>query len=328
MYASYLGDFYNIVAAFQAEVEALERQIQLEKRAPPSYRDQFGLSVDSLMVAARDIESHLAGAQDLIRDTQTTFRRLVSGFFCRSRFIERALTKPRGYAGDHAMMDLLYLQEKAPDGIERVLDDYALDLPAVMAAVHRKDYVKGWLATRVSGRPEAKIADIACGPCRLERELLEAGGGSRARWVAVDNDAEALNYARRVLGTFGERFEFVQENAVRLARSREVPPSLADADYVISLGLFDYLPRNIAVGLLRTLRASARDGGELLIGNYADANPSQTFMDWVGDWPLIYRSRHDFAELFLEAGFDSRDLVVDREAKNGHIIMITAHVVR
>ena len=328
MYASYLGDFYNIVAAFQAEVEALERQIQLEKRAPPSYRDQFGLSVDALMVAARDIESHLAGAQDLIRDTQTTFRRLVSGFFCRSRFIERALTKPRGYAGDHAMMDLLYLQQKAPDGIERVLDDYALDLPAVKAAVDRKDYVKGWLAARVSGRPEARIADIACGPCRLERELLEAGGGTRARWVAVDNDGEALNYARRVLGPFGERFEFVQENAVRLARSRDVPPSLADTDYVISLGLFDYLPRNIAVGLLRTVRASVRDGGELLVGNYADGNPSQTFMDWVGDWPLIYRSRHDFAELFLDAGFDSRDLVVDREAKNGHVIMITAHVVK
>ncbi|HEU4385763.1 MAG TPA: class I SAM-dependent methyltransferase [Anaeromyxobacteraceae bacterium] len=328
MYASYLGDFYNIVAAFQAEVEALERQIQLEKRDPPSYRDQFGLSVDALMVAARDIESHLAGAQDLIRDTQTTFRRLVSGFFCRSRFIERALTKPRGYAGDHAMMDLLYLQQKAPEGIERVLDDYALDLPAVKAAVDRKDYVKAWLSARLSGRPEALIADIACGPCRLERELFESGSGPRARWVALDNDAEALNYARRVLGPHGERFEFVQENAVRLARSREPPPYMSGSDYVISLGLFDYLPRNIALGLLRTLRASVRDGGELLVGNYADANPSQTFMEWVGDWPLIYRSRHDFAELFLEAGFDNRDLVVDREAKNGHVIMVTARVVK
>ena len=329
MYASYLGDFYNIVAAFQSEVESLERQIQLEKRPPSAYRDQFGLSVDSLLVAARDIESHLAGAQDLIRDTQTTFRRLVSGFFCRSRFIERALTKPRGYAGDHAMLDLLYLAQKAPDGIERVLDDYALDLAAVKAAVARKEYAKGWLAARVEGTPpEPRVVDLACGPCRLERELLDADHGRRVRWVALDNDPEALNYARRVLGSYSERFEFVQENAVRLARSREVPSSLAGADWVISLGLFDYLPRNIAVGLLRTLHASVRDGGEVLVGNYADGNPSQTFMDWVGDWPLIYRSRHDFAELFMEAGFDSRDLVVDREAKNGHVIMISARVVR
>jgi SAM-dependent methyltransferase len=194
--------------------------------------------------------------------------------------------------------------------------------------VDRKDYVKRWLAARISARPEARIADIACGPCRLEREMLDAGEGARAHWTAVDHDPEALNYARRVLGTHAESFEFAQENAVRLARSREVPPLLANADYVISLGLFDYLPRNISVGLLRTLRASVRDGGELLIGNYADSNPSQTYMDWVGDWPLIYRSRHDFAELFLEAGFDSRDLVVDREAKEGHIIMITGHVVK
>jgi extracellular factor (EF) 3-hydroxypalmitic acid methyl ester biosynthesis protein len=326
MYASYLGDFYNIVAAFQSEVQSLERQIDLERRDASSYRDQFGLSVDSLMVAARDIESHLAGAQDLIRDTQTTFRRLTSGFFSKSRFIERALNKPRGYAGDHAMLDMLYLSQKAPSGIERVLDDYALDLPAVKAAVDRKNYIKDWLAARVTQRPSAKVVDLGCGPCRFEREMLDEGTALGARFVALDNDPEALLYAQKVLGSAASRVEFGQENAVRLARLKEIP--LADSDYVLSLGLFDYLPRNIAVGLLRTLRAATQPGGELLIGNFADGNPSQTFMEWAADWPLIYRSKHDFAELFLEAGFENRDLVVEREKKDGGVIMITARVRR
>jgi len=326
MYASYLGDFYNIVAAFQSEVQSLERQIDLERRDPSSYRDQFGLSVDSLMVAARDIESHLAGAQDLIRDTQTTFRRLTSGFFSKSRFIERALNKPRGYAGDHAMLDMLYLSQKAPGGIERVLDDYALELPAVLAAVDRKNYVKDWLAARVTQRPSAKVVDLACGPCRLEREMFDEGTALGARFVALDNDPEALFYGQKVLGTFAAKVEFGQENAVRLARVKDVPPTLAGSDYVLSLGLFDYLPRNIAVGLLRSLRAAVVAGGEVLIGNFADGNPSQTFMEWAADWPLIYRSKHDFAELFLESGFENRDLVVEREKKDGGVIMITGRV--
>jgi SAM-dependent methyltransferase len=156
--------------------------------------------------------------------------------------------------------------------------------------------------------------------------MFDEGTALGARFVALDNDPEAISYAQRVLGPLAEKVEFGQENAVRLARVRDIPPSLAGADYVLSLGLFDYLPRNIAVGLLRSLRGSVVGGGELLIGNFADGNPSQTFMEWAADWPLIYRSKHDFAELFLESGFQNRDLVVEREKKDGGVIMITGRV--
>jgi SAM-dependent methyltransferase len=326
MYASFLGDFYNVVAAFQAEVQSLERQIDLERRDPSQYLSDLTLSIDSLIVAARDLETHLAGAQDLVRDTQVTFRRLTSGFFTKSRHIERALTKPRGYAGDHVVLDNFYLGYRAPSGIDRTLDEYVLGLPAVHAAVDRKNYVRDWLARRLESGDRAKVVDIACGPCRIERELFDAGLARNAHFVAFDNDAEALSYATRVLGEHASKVELVQDNAVRLARSTEIPPSIAGARYVLSLGLLDYLPRTVSVGLLRALRSAVVPGGELLIGNYAEGNPSQYFMEWVGDWPLIYRSAHDFMQLFLDAGFEGRDLHLERETRDGVVLLVTATV--
>jgi extracellular factor (EF) 3-hydroxypalmitic acid methyl ester biosynthesis protein len=326
MYASFLGDFYNVVAAFQAEVQSLERQIDLERRDPSLYLNDLALSIDSLIVAARDLEMHLAGAQDLVRDTQVTFRRLTSGFFSKSRHIERALSKPRGYAGDHVVLDNYYLGYRAPGGIERTLDEYVMRLPAVRAAVDRKAYVREWLARRLASGERVKVVDVACGPCRIERELLESGRAGNARFVAFDNDSEALTYAMRVLGEHAGSVELVQDNAVRLARSAEIPPSITDAHYMVSLGLLDYLPRAVSVGLLRALRTAVVPGGQLLIGNYAEGNPSQEFMEWVGDWPLIYRSAHDFMQLFLDAGFESRDLELDREAPDGIILLVTATV--
>ncbi len=326
MYASYLGDFYNIIAAFQSEVASLERQIELERRDPAQYLDHLGMSIDAVMLAARDLENHLAGAQDLLRDTQTTFRRLTSGFFCKSRILDRALYKPRGYAGDHAMLDMLYRGDRAPEGIERVLDDWVMELHAVRAVRDRKSFVVEWLAQRLAARPQARVVDLACGPCRVERELFDSGRGTEARFVALDNDPEALHYAERVLGPHIGRVEFVQDNVIRMVRSKERTPALAGAELVVSLGLFDYLPRNIAVNLLRIVRESTEPGGEILVGNFEEGNPSQAFMEWTVDWPLIHRSAHDFAQLFLEAGFDADDLRLEREVPEGRILMVTARV--
>src|SRR5574338_688937 len=84
-YASQLGRFYDNVFAFQCQVDSLER------------------SIERLMTEARSVEQRLEGADTLVNETQSRFRRLTSDFFCRSGTIARALQKPRGYAGDHGL---------------------------------------------------------------------------------------------------------------------------------------------------------------------------------------------------------------------------------
>jgi len=43
------------------------------------------------------------------------------------------------------------------------------------------------------------------------------------------------------------------------------------------------------------------------------SNPSVHFMEWVGDWSLIYRDDDRFRRLFIQAGFTKADLEIDYE---------------
>lgn len=326
-YANQLGRFYDNVFAFQCQVDSLERSVEREGFPAAPHRLQLGLAIDGLMNEARSVEQRLEGADTLVDETRSRFRRLTSEFFCRSGTIARALQKPRGYAGDHGLLDMYYTDQRAPGGLDRVLDDVAHGTPAVRAVVNRKHYVVDWLGERLEQHPGSTVIDLACGPCRVERDLFDRQRAFGARFVAADHDPEALAYAKRVLGRYAEEVCFAEENAIRIARTRTFPDSFAGARYIVSLGLFDYLRRPIAVSLLRTLRRGMEPGGELLIGNFAEGNPTQTFMEWAADWRLIYRSAEDFLSMFFEAGFQPEDLTIEREVpKGGLVLMVTAKV--
>jgi SAM-dependent methyltransferase len=325
--ASGIGSLFQQVAAFNAFVTGLEAEIEQCRGVNSEHRALLAHGIEDLMATAIEVE-HAVGplAPDLLKSTQDSFRRLTSDVFCRSQMIERALRKPRGYAGDHALLDIYYTRHHAESGFDRVLDEWAHDAPASRAVVARKEYVKSWLAARVAKRPCAKVVDLACGPCRLERDLFDAGRVTDAHLVLADNDPEALAYARRVLGTYADHVTFAEENAIKIARQRVLPASLANASFVVSLGLFDYLPRTLAVSLLRTLRQGSAPGGELLVGNFAKGNPTAPFMEWAADWVLIYRSDEEFLQMFLDAGFAPEDLTCERESEDGLVLMVTARV--
>jgi len=325
--ASEIGNLFQHVAAFNAFATGLGAEIDQCRDPNDEHRLLLGHGIEQLLEQVVQFEEGVGAiAPDVLRNTQQTFRRLTSDVFCQSRMIDRALRKPRGYAGDHALMDIYYTRDVAPQGLGSVLDSYMHTIPASRAVVARKEYVKLWLESRVARRSCAKVVDLACGPCRVERELFDAGRVADAQLVVVDNDAEALAYARRVLGPYGDHVEFAQENAIQMARARAVPPAIAGASFIVSLGLFDYLPRVLAVNLLRALRASTAPGGELLVGNFAQGNPTRPFMEWASDWVLIYRSDEEFLQLFLDAGFAPEDLTCEREVEGGLVLMVTARV--
>lgn len=325
--AAELGSLYQHVASFDGLVKGLEDEIARASAVRPEHRALFEHGVGELMRKVVEVEQRVTPvAPELVKSAQDGFRRLTRDVFCRSRMIERALQKPRGYAGDHALLDIYYTGARAETGFDRMLDDWAHEAPASRAVVARKEYVKGWISSRVARRSCAKVVDLACGPCRLERELFEAGRVADAQLVVADNDVEALAYARRVLGEYADHITFVEENAIAIARRRRAPPSFAGTSFFVSLGLFDYLPRLLAVNLLRALRASTLPGGELLVGNFATGNPTRPFMEWAADWVLIYRSDEEFLQLFLDAGFAPEDLTCERESDGGLVLMVTARV--
>jgi extracellular factor (EF) 3-hydroxypalmitic acid methyl ester biosynthesis protein len=307
------------VGAFVDQVERLRRaELPDDQEAA---RQALTRTVEAVVGVASAMER--AEPLERVREAQLAFRTRVGAVLRQSWIMERAITKPRGYPGDHLLLDAFYTRRVSGTAIGRLLDELVLDCAAGRAVVNRKRYVARWLTERLARRPDAIVADIACGPCRLEREVLDAHVGGRARFIAMDGDDHALAYAREVLGR-DPRVALWHENAVRIAREPRAAAPLAGSDYLVSLGLFDYLPDRIAVRLLRALGGALRAGGEMLVGNFAADNPSRVFMEWFGDWPLIHRTEREFLALFQQAGLDGSDLRVEREEPGGSILLVTA----
>jgi SAM-dependent methyltransferase len=288
---------------------------------PDGPRLRLERAVAAVVDVARDLEE--TDPPQHVQQAQLAFRKAARNVIAESWIMHRSIAKPRGFAGDHLLLDAFYTRRTCESVVGRLLDEIVLECAAGRAVVERKRYVARWLGERLAARPNALVADIACGPCRLEKDLLAAGVRPGARFLAMDGDDHALAYAQRLLDG-DPRVQLWHENAIRIARDPYAAAPLAGADLVVSLGLFDYLPDRIAVRLLRALARAMRPGGEMLVGNFASDNPSRVFMEWFGDWALIHRSEHDFLALFQQAGLEDRVLRVEREARDGSILLVTA----
>jgi SAM-dependent methyltransferase len=289
---------------------------------PEAARQRLARAVAAVIDVARDLEE--TDPPPRVRKWQVAFRKEAREVISESWLMHRSISKPRGLAGDHLLLDALYTRRTSTTPVGRLLDELVLDCAAGRAVIDRKQYVARWIVERLAARPGgARIADVACGPCRLEREVLDGAMGDRARFLAMDGDDQALAHAQRVLGD-DPRVQLWHENAIRIARDPYAAAPLAGVDLVVSLGLFDYLPDRIAVRLLRAMAGALRPGGEMIVGNFADDNPSRAFMEWFGDWALIYRSEEQFLSLFEQAGLERAQLTVEREAPGGSVLLVTA----
>ena len=66
----------------------------------------------------------------------------------------------------------------------------------------------------------------------------------------------------------------------------------------------------VHIGNQDQLKKLLNPGGVLMISDVRDrfSNPSLYFMEWVGEWPLVYRNDEDFREIFINAGFEVSDI--------------------
>ena len=73
---------------------------------------------------------------------------------------------------------------------------------------------------------------------------------------------------------------------------------------------FDYFEERIALRLIQNLKKLLNPGGLLLISDVRDkySNPSVHFMEWIGEWELVYRDDDSFREMFYNVGFSRQEL--------------------
>lgn len=244
----------------------------------------------------------------------------VFPYLVRSRFFERAYYKPKGYAGDYYMIELIYRNQAEGDGkLGHLIDGWLLEQVPARAVRGRRRLLHGMLDRLCRERLEEvdsiHIMNLACGPCRELFDLIGQGGYSeKINALCIDIDAEALQYANQQVNTFDHRaaLRFMRENVIKWAIGR-IKQDFGPQDIIYSSGLCDYLDQRVIAALIRRCYEHLKPGGALIIGNFAPANPDRLLMDQLMYWRLIYRDEAQLSALFDDSPFRGKVEIVSEE---------------
>ena len=215
--------------------------------------------------------------------------------------------KPLGYAGDFHLIDMIYTYHQSGEkGYER-WDRYFHYNAATGAVRNRKDFFKQQLLQKLSDRKKPlHLLNVASGPARDLYELYTRVDPDMLVTTCVDIDADAIAFASGLCSPYAEQISFYQKNILRFSSAEKY-------DVIWSAGLFDYFEDRLFVMALKRLLTMLRPGGEILIGNFSEQNPSRGYMELFGEWFLIHRSREKLISLSLQAGVQRELITVEQE---------------
>ena len=240
-----------------------------------------------------------------------------------SRVCERGYTKPRGYAGDFEVIDLIYAE--VPGGTGRLgplLDVYFLNIAVSKAVRNRRGLMLGEFLELLAESTAEKvhITSLACGPAREIFDLFDQiKDPARAMVHCLDLDFQALSSVNRKAEERGlqRNIQLLQENLILLATGRR-KTSLPPQNLIYSIGLIDYFQDKLVIHLLNWIYDTLAPGGKAILGNFDPRCPNRVFMDYLLEWRLIYRTPDDMRRLFAQSKFGDRpvDIGYEKEGVN------------
>ena len=213
-------------------------------------------------------------------------------------YLSRCYEKPRGYAGDAVLIDLIY-DRKPPDNSSpraTSLFDFTIGFPASEAVRLRRDYAETLVSAAWQGGKQ--ICVLACGHFREADTLI---GNDMSNVVAVDQDGLSLDVVRRNHGPSINCHEANVFNYLRGAASRG-----ETFDLIYTLGLTDYLDDRAMRLLHKLMNACLAPGGTILLANFLPFHIGTGWMDGVMDWHLIYRDEAELASYAREIGLSPK----------------------
>ncbi|MBF0619226.1 MAG: hypothetical protein HQL19_03555 [Candidatus Omnitrophica bacterium] len=300
-----------IVSYYLLRVSRLQTALQETPGDWGKYQKLFNNEVNHLFKQIISFEKkciHRGDAATLER-VKSFFGRRFGKHFYYGDLSRWSIDKPFGYAGDFRVIDAIYENQPRTTGYCRLFDNY-FQMSAIAVAVrNRKEDFKRKILNFVerNSEREVRIMNLASGPCREIYELYHEHPDLMAKvsFDCFDSEKKAHRYAMHLLGGVG-KVNFIIENALKVALSKDVSKKVVSKyDFIYSMGLYDYLNFDLSVRLTRNLRDRLKEGGELHVADVRDRyyNPSVLYMEWAGDWNLLYRTDEEFFRIFMEAGF-------------------------
>ncbi len=229
-----------------------------------------------------------------------------------SSFGNHIQTWPKGYMGDYEVIDMIVdrKEESPPDSLGGIIGRYALNSPITQQ--HREKLkIQTEAVKKVCQKISApKILSLACGSSRdLEQAEFELEK-SQAKVVLVDFAPEALETSKMRLVNISEQIETLLIDVRKLKTFfRGLQEKNGKFHLILAGGLFDYLSDGIIRMIIKNLATDfLLPGGEFIFTNIANGNPYRPWMETMGNWRLIERSKEDIEQLL-----DSNSLFISYE---------------
>lgn len=313
-----VADMQTFFRDLQSWLNHLELQIKLAKLAVQDeleiIRQLAGVAVPAInalfekfeSVALRVMEEHQAAHASYMRQH---LHPLVLG----APFAYRTFSKPRGYAGDYEMVNMIIRNGFEGESLfAKILHFWFVSQAPAEAHRNRIKYLAGSIERECCRamrhhRP-ARIFNFACGPATEIREFFQTRSFQpQIHFTLTDFDQETLDYARRGMRQGANEsktvFTFKKMSVHQLIKeSRRMSRSDANKfDLVYCAGLFDYLPNSSCKDLMDIFYEMVVPGGLLIATNVEPSNPMKCGMEYLLDWHLIYRKEKDMREICPEA---------------------------
>jgi len=287
------------------------------------FQNEFNSEVNAIF---RDImnfekENLSKGHEDKVAKLKRLFVNRLQKIFMKGIYIEWSLRKPYGYPGDFKIIDDIYQNNPATTGFGRLFDNY-YQMSAICVAVrNRKEDFKRVIGDFVKNREHVpiRVMNLACGSARDLKEMLASNPSPATEKKVIfdcyDHDKRAIDFAVGLLKKY-PNINFIKKNVFRIAATKSIiSKQKTTYDFIYATGLFDYLNHKVSSRLVANLKKLLKKGGVLAISNVRDkySNPSVHFMEWVGDWNLVYRTDEEFKGIFIDAGFKENELKTQYE---------------
>ena len=309
----FINLFRNRLREYEKRSDQVAKYLKKNPHDWGKYQDEFNLTINNIFTEIMQFIANNDASK--VQKLQALFIKRYRDLFLKGSYNLHSLKKPYGYAGDFEIIDAIYDNSPATLGYERLFDNY-FQMSAISVAVrNRKEDFKRLIIDLIKSRPnkEIKVMSLACGPCREVKELFENKlvQNSKVQVYCFDHDQRALDYAKTVLKGVGTRVHLAQGNAIKMSLSKNIEKMIPHKfDLIYSTGLFDYFDHKVTVKLLGNLRKLLNPGGVLAVSDMRDKhqNPSVYYMEWVGEWCLVYNNDDEFRSAFREAGFSDKEL--------------------
>lgn len=315
-YVEKLHSFHEAFDASGKISQVLENRLFLETRCILEKGDKIISSIKDKVIRKRIKEM---------------FRKIVFDFVKEGDLVRRGYAKPRGYAGDYEIIEMIYNNSSLSKGLGRCFDKYLLNDDYVLAIRTRKEQMKGKLSDFITQYAGMKIdiLNLASGSAREIRELFldeEFSTDKKIKFTLVDQDRDALEFSKLKLDRIPNNisFRYINENVLNFSRSNEKYTKILGCfDLIYSIGLADYIPDILLEELIKFSFNLLKAGGRLVIAHKNTRMYKSLASDWFCNWHFYPRSCGNVIKL-IKSFLEHRkfDLNISNK-KSGCIFFIT-----